>query len=246
MVDKKLVATTVSSRDVGMQRRIETVTTSSYEGKKQKKKIKSKKRRTEFISPSKSEDCKNFFCTKDKEDATNNENGRAAASIKGKTTQSNEKAEAVQIEATDTWVTGAECSGSSSKVSPQTRGEELQDKTTFIVLQKNTRSLNSSERLEELFSEILQVAWDVILISQALNAEERFDKKRLGYINYAINKSTGIKLHWIQMNLEKRSVTVYGQLAARIENNGFLKYYKHEDVEGEVRNLMDKWLTKNL
>ena len=44
----------------------------------------------------------------------------------------------------------------------------------------------------------------------------------------------------------KSSVSVYGQLAARFENNGFLKYYKYENVEDEVRNLMDKWLTKNL
>ena len=86
----------------------------------------------------------------------------------------------------------------------------------------------------------------IIKISQALTAEERFDKKRLGYVKYAINKSTGISLHWIQMNLENRSIAVYGQLATRIESNGFLKYYKHEDVEGEVQNLMDKWLTKNL
>ena len=87
----------------------------------------------------------------------------------------------------------------------------------------------------------------IIKISQALTAEERFDKKRLGYVKYAINKSTGISLHYIQMNLEKRIITVYGQFAARIERNGFLKYYKkHEDVEGEVQNLMDKWLTKKL
>ena len=86
----------------------------------------------------------------------------------------------------------------------------------------------------------------VIKISQALELDEMFEKKRLGYIKYAINKSTGIKLHWIQMNLEKRSITVHGQLAARIENNGFLKYYTYENVEEKVRNLMDKWLTKNL
>ena len=85
-----------------------------------------------------------------------------------------------------------------------------------------------------------------IKISEALEPEQRFEKKRLGYIKYAINKSTGIKLHWIKLNLEKRSVFVYGQLAARVENNGFLKYYIYENVEDEVRNLMDKWLTKNL
>ena len=85
-----------------------------------------------------------------------------------------------------------------------------------------------------------------IKISLALEPEERFEKKRLGYIKYAINKSTGIKLHWIKLNLEKRSISVYGQLAARVENNCFLKYYKYENVEDGVRHLMDKWLTKNL
>ena len=85
-----------------------------------------------------------------------------------------------------------------------------------------------------------------IRISQALEPEERFEKKRLGYIKVAIDKSTGIKLHWIRLNLERRSVSVYGQLAARVENNGFIKYYKYENVEEEVRNLMDKWLSKNL
>ena len=85
-----------------------------------------------------------------------------------------------------------------------------------------------------------------VKISRALTAEERFDKKRLGYVKYAINKRTGIQLHCIQMNLETRSITVYGQLAARIESNGSSQYYKHGDVEGEVQDLMDKWLTKNL
>ena len=38
---------------------------------------------------------------------------------------------------------------------------------------------------------------------------------------------------------------MYGQLAARVESNGFLKYYKYENIEDEVQKLMDKWLTKN-
>ena len=86
----------------------------------------------------------------------------------------------------------------------------------------------------------------VIRISQALTAEERFDKKRLGYVKYMINKNTKISLHNIHMDLEKKSITVYGQLAAKIERNGYLQYYTHGDVEDEVRNLMDKWLTKKL
>ena len=85
----------------------------------------------------------------------------------------------------------------------------------------------------------------VIRTSQALTAEERFDKKRLGYVKYMINKNTKISLHNIHMDLAKKSITVYGQLAAKIERNGCLQYYTHGDVEDEVKNLMDKWLTKN-
>ena len=42
-----------------------------------------------------------------------------------------------------------------------------------------------------------------IKISEALEPEQRFEKKRLGYIKYAINKNTKIPLHWIKINLEK-------------------------------------------
>ena len=49
MVDKKLVATTVSSRETGLERRAETSTTSSHEDKKTENKIK----KTEFTSLSK-------------------------------------------------------------------------------------------------------------------------------------------------------------------------------------------------
>ena len=86
---------------------------------------------------------------------------------------------------------------------------------------------------------------DAIRISQALTAEERFDKKRLGYVKFVINKNTKTGLHNIHMDLEKKSITVYGQLAVKIERNGYLQYYTHGEVEEEVKNLMDKWLTKN-
>ena len=86
-----------------------------------------------------------------------------------------------------------------------------------------------------------------IKISEALEPEQRFEKKRLGNIKYVINKNTGIPLHWIKLNLGKRSVFVNGQLVARVENDGlFFKYYKYEDIEKEVQELMDKWLTKTL
>ena len=84
-----------------------------------------------------------------------------------------------------------------------------------------------------------------VRISQALTGAERFDKKRLGYVKFVINKNTKTELHNIHMDLEKKCITVYGQLAVKIEQSGYLQYYTHGEVEKEVTNLMDKWLTKN-
>ena len=154
------------------------MTTSSHE-----EKTTTKRQETDRIHISfKSKDSKKVFFTGNKEDMTNKETRRAAASSKSKKIHGNEKAEAVLVEATDTWMTGAECSGSSSKVSPQTESEELQEKTTFIVLQKNTRSMISSERLEELFSEIHQAAWDVILISETWRQGKEIWQTQQGHL----------------------------------------------------------------
>ena len=46
-----------------------------------------------------------------------------------------------------------------------------------------------------------------IRISPALELDERFDKKRLGYITYVINKKRkGIELYWMQLNLQEKSI----------------------------------------
>ena len=84
-----------------------------------------------------------------------------------------------------------------------------------------------------------------IKISQALEPDERFDKKRLGYVKYVLNKDKGYALHWMKMNLQRKTITVNGQTIAMIDSNGLLKYNKYEDIEVEVQNLMEKWLTKN-
>ena len=83
-----------------------------------------------------------------------------------------------------------------------------------------------------------------IKISQAFEPDERFDKKRLGYVKYVLNKDKGYALHWIKMNLKRKTITVQGQTVAMIDFNGLLKYNKNEDIEDEVQNLMEKWLTK--
>ena len=70
----------------------------------------------------------------------------------------------------------------SSKNPPQTRKEEKTEKTTFIILQKNTRSLNPSERLEELFNEVHQMAWDAILISETWRQNKEVWETQQGHI----------------------------------------------------------------
>ena len=55
-----------------------------------------------------------------------------------------------------------------------------------------------------------------------------------------IHKIKGIALHYIQM-----SYTIDGQIIAKIDASGKLKYKRYEDVD-EVQILMTRWLTKKL
>ena len=84
-----------------------------------------------------------------------------------------------------------------------------------------------------------------IKISPDSEAEERFDRKRLGFIKCMIHKIKGISLHWIHMSYEKKSITIDGQPIAKIDASGKLRYNKYEDVDEEVQTLMRKWLSKN-
>ena len=84
-----------------------------------------------------------------------------------------------------------------------------------------------------------------IKISPVLEVEERFDRKRLGFVKCTIHKIKGIALPNIQMSYEKKSITIDGQLIAKIDASGKLRYNKYEDVDEDVQALMRKWLTKN-
>ena len=79
-----------------------------------------------------------------------------------------------------------------------------------------------------------------IKISPALEPDERFVRKRLGYVQCVLHKEKGFALHWQQINLQRKSITV-----AMIDASGLLRYNKYGDVEDEVQKLMEKWLTKN-
>ena len=59
-------------------------------------------------------------------------------------------------------------------------------------------------------------------------------------------KNKGIAPHHIRLSHEKKSVTINGQIIAKTDDNGMLKYNIYEDIDEEVQALMTKWLTKKL
>ena len=147
---------------------------------------------------------------------TDKEDQDAAARSKSKKRRGNEKAEAVQTEATNTWTTGTGCSGSSSKVSPQTQSDGKLDKTVFIVIQKNMRSMNSSDGIDELFRVLQQVEWDAILISETWRQSKEIWETQQGHmmiesgkfinkhgVAILLNRRWKNKINWVQRACER-------------------------------------------
>ena len=94
----------------------------------------------------------------------------------------------------------------------------MQGKTTFFVLQKNTRSMNSSKRLEELFSEVHQVAWDAILISETWRQGKEIWETQQGHIMVESGKFTNKHGVAILLNRRWRNQTKWVQCACeRVE-----------------------------
>ena len=97
---------------------------------------------------------------------------------------------------------GEEGNGSRSEASPQNRNEGSQKKAIFIVLQENTRSLSSNERLEEMFSEIHKVEWDAILIPETWRLSKEIWETQQGHIMVESGKFTN--KHGVAILLNKR------------------------------------------
>ena len=74
--------------------------------------------------------------------------------------------------------------------------------TKFIVLKKNTRSMNTSERLEELFSELQQVAWDVVLVPETWRQGKEMWETQQGHIMLESVKFTN--KHGVAILLNRR------------------------------------------
>ena len=199
MVDKKLVAATVRSRELGMQRRIHQVTTSSHLEMGKKKDEKREEKNRIHISFKRKEN-KRQYITKDKK-CKEEEKEDAAAGIGDTMPQSDQKAEAARKEDIDSLRKEGEGKSGSSKISPQSRSEESQ-RTTFTVLQKNMRSMNSNERLDELIRELYQVDWDVILISETWRQNKEIGETQQGYI--MVESGQFINKHGVAILLKKK------------------------------------------
>ena len=180
---KKLVTTIVRSREKGMKRRCsnEEITTSSQEETTDKQK---------FKMSFNSKDSKRYFFTKNEECMTNKETHIAAADKKRKR-KSGSKEVDVSQERTIRNLKEEDVEGSGSSMnSPPKEKEERQETTISTVLQKNTRSMSSSQRLEELFSEVYRVRWDVILISETWRQGKEIWETAQGHIVIESGKFT--------------------------------------------------------
>ena len=150
----------------------------------------------------KRKDSKKLYFTRAKKENTEEEKGSAAAGIGDTVPRTEGKAEAAKSESLNTWRAKGEGKGSSSKASHQDQNEEPQKKTTFIVLQKNTRSLSSSERLEEMVSELHRVEWDAILISETWRQTKEIWETQEGHI--MVESGQFINKHGVAILLNKR------------------------------------------
>ena len=82
-------------------------------------------------------------------------------------------------------------------------------------------------------------------ITKSMDAEERFYNKRMGYVKCCIHMRHDIPLGLIFLNWSAKHVSVKGQIVVKTCQDGSLKFSKYQDVEDEVEQLMQKWLTKN-
>ena len=162
-----------------------------------------------------SKDSKKFFFFKSEQNTKSKDTHNAAAREENTRKSERKEAEAVQGETMDIPKADVEGSkgSSSSNDSPPIQEEMRQDTTTFTVLQKNTRSMNSSERLEELFREIHRVRWDVILISETRRQGKEIWETQQGHIVIESGKFTNKHGVAILLNRRWKNQINWGQCA---------------------------------
>ena len=191
MVDKNLVATTVSSREKGMSRRKQQVTTSSHNDK-----TKEDRRRIKVCFSSKDKGRKYL-----KHEGEGTMNCDTAANGKGeaKSSGSSKVKEQMREETTSSPVEkvkdveqqeenkkreefeGPRKSGSNTGLPSKTEMAKPEE-ITLTVLQKNTRSMSTSERFEELVRGTQGAKWDVRLTSETWRPNQEVWESEQGHI----------------------------------------------------------------
>ena len=83
-----------------------------------------------------------------------------------------------------------------------------------------------------------------VKITRSMDAEERFQNKRMGYVKYCIHTRHNILLSLISLNWTAKHVSVKEQIVVKTCQSGSLKFSKYQDIEDEVEEQMQKWQTK--
>ena len=198
---KKLVVTTVSSREKGIRRREEGETTCSlkkFAAQGIQDECKKNHLKPDARSPTQRRNCNNDIDNEAKgsEDMRSKGGGRLKhstvdgdvpmclrrkledikdpSSSKSKKNEGKESGSGIR-EKMKNCVTNNMASGSKElQLQCKTTGKDMQSKNrevTFIILQKNMRSMHSSEKIEELVTELEGYRWDAILLSETWRHE---------------------------------------------------------------------------
>ena len=200
MADKKLVVTTVSSREKGIRRREEGETASSqkkFSAQGTQDECKKNHLKPDAESPTQRRNRNNDIDNEAKgsEDMRSKGGGRLkhstvdgdvplclrrkledikdSSSSKSKKNEEKESGSGIR-EKMKNCVMNNMASGSKELQLQHTTGKDMHSKNrevTFIILQKNMRSMHSSEKIEELETELEGYRWDAILLSETWRHE---------------------------------------------------------------------------
>ena len=185
-----------------MQRRINHETTSSRIGTKDLQKEKQSSMSAICISFKRKEN-KTIPFSEIRKEIKKKKEQQAAASSGNTVLPEVKRAEAKAVEDTSTDTAGNRMVSSSSGASPQDCNmEKNKKKKTFIVFQKNTRSLSTSERFEEMCKELQDTSWDAILISETWRQNKEIWETQHGHIMVESGKFSN--KHGVAILLNKR------------------------------------------
>ena len=113
-------------------------------------------------------------------------------------------------------VCGSKDLDSSKTMKKNKESESTKDKDiTFIVLQKNMRSMNSSERIEEMISDLEGCKWDAVLLNETWRPpkseiwETHHKRKNIGAGKYDNKHGVGILLNkkWRQRIMDTKYIS---------------------------------------